>query len=109
MLDFAPQSGEMWQMPFENYDGELIYLKEGTNIKLGNDELEIRFTPGHSPGSVCFYHEPGGFVIGGDVLFNGSIGRTICPVAISKLCLIVFKPSYSLYRMKQKFIPVMVR
>ena len=79
VLDFAPQSGEMWQMPFENYDGELIYLKERTNIKLGNDELEIRFTPGHSPGSVCFYHEPGGFVIGGDVLFNGSVGRTDLP------------------------------
>ena len=79
VLDFAPQSGEMWQMPFDNYDGKLIYLKEGTTINLGNDELEIRFTPGHSPGSVCFYHEPGGFVIGGDVLFNGSIGRTDLP------------------------------
>ena len=41
--------------------------------------LEIRFTPGHSPGSVIFYHEAGGFVIGGDVLFNGSIGRTDLP------------------------------
>ena len=79
VLDFAPQSGEMWQMPFDNYDGELIFLKERTAIKLGSDELEIRFTPGHSPGSVCFYHEPGGFVIGGDVLFNGSIGRTDLP------------------------------
>jgi len=84
VLDFAPQSAEMWQMPFENYHGQLIYLKEGSNIKLGNEEassdrLEIRFTPGHSPGSVCFYHEPGGFVIGGDVLFNMSIGRTDLP------------------------------
>ena len=35
--------------------------------------------PGHSPGSVSFYHEAGGFVIGGDVLFNGSIGRTDLP------------------------------
>ena len=79
LLDFAPQSGQMWQLPFDNYKGELVYLKEGTNIKVGTDELEIRFTPGHSPGSVCFYHEPGGFVIGGDVLFNGSIGRTDLP------------------------------
>jgi len=57
VLDFAPQSGEMWQMPFENYDGELIYLKEGTNIKLGNDELEIRFAPGHSPqcGQLAYF------------------------------------------------------
>ena len=79
LLDFAPQSGQMWQLPFDNYEEELVYLKEGTNIKVGTDELEIRFAPGHSPGSVCFYHEPGGFVIGGDVLFNGSIGRTDLP------------------------------
>ena len=32
--------------------------------------------PGHSPGSVCFYNEAEGFVIDGDVLFQGSIGRT---------------------------------
>jgi glyoxylase-like metal-dependent hydrolase (beta-lactamase superfamily II) len=79
LLDFAPQSGQMWQLPFDNYEGDLVYLKEGTNISVGTDELEIRFTPGHSPGSVCFYHEASGFVIGGDVLFNGSIGRTDLP------------------------------
>lgn len=79
VLDFAPAAGEMWQMPFENYEGALIYIKEGSMIKLGEDELEIRFTPGHSPGHVCFYHEAGGFAISGDVLFNGSIGRTDLP------------------------------
>jgi hydroxyacylglutathione hydrolase len=79
VLDFAPQSGDMWQLPFDNYDGELVYLREGEKISLGADEMEIRFVPGHSPGSICFYYEPGGFVIGGDVLFNGSIGRTDLP------------------------------
>ncbi len=79
VLDFAPQSGEMWQLPFDNYDGPLAWLKEGTSIRVGDDELEIFFTPGHSPGSVAFYYEAGGFVIGGDVLFNGSIGRTDLP------------------------------
>ena len=88
VLDFAPQSGLMWQMPFDNYEGPLTWLIEGTTIKTGDDELEIRFTPGHSPGSVSFYHaqipvdpvdEAGGFVIGGDVLFNGSIGRYDLP------------------------------
>jgi glyoxylase-like metal-dependent hydrolase (beta-lactamase superfamily II) len=79
VLDYAPAAGLMWQMPFENYEGELVFLKEGEKIKLGDDELEIRFTPGHSPGSVCFYYEAGGFVIGGDVLFNMSIGRTDLP------------------------------
>ncbi|MGZ8558938.1 MAG: MBL fold metallo-hydrolase, partial [Chitinophagaceae bacterium] len=62
-------------------EGPLIYLKEGNNIKLGEDELEVFFTPGHSPGSVSFYHAAGGFVIAGDVLFNGSIGRTDLPGA----------------------------
>ena len=79
VLDFAPQSGLQWQMPFDPYEGPLVYLKEETNIKIGDDELEIRFTPGHSPGSVSFYHEAGGFIIGGDVLFNGSVGRTDLP------------------------------
>src|SRR4026208_2320735 len=44
LLDFAPQSGQMWQLPFDNYEGDLVYLKEGTFIKVGTDELEIRFT-----------------------------------------------------------------
>jgi glyoxylase-like metal-dependent hydrolase (beta-lactamase superfamily II) len=79
VLDFAPQSGAMWQLPFDNYEGPLVYLEERKKIRLGEDELEVLFTPGHSPGHVCFYHEKGGFVIGGDVLFNGSIGRTDLP------------------------------
>lgn len=79
MLELAPQSGLMWQLPFDNYEGELIFLKEGSSIKLGSDVLKIRFAPGHSPGSICFYNESGGFVISGDVLFNGSIGRTDLP------------------------------
>jgi glyoxylase-like metal-dependent hydrolase (beta-lactamase superfamily II) len=79
VLDFAPQSGLMYQLPFDNYDGPLVYLEEGSTINVGDDQLKILFTPGHSPGSVSFYHEAGGFVIGGDVLFNGSIGRTDLP------------------------------
>ena len=84
VLEFAPQSGIMYQLPFDNYNGPLVYLKEGNYINIGKEEadsnrLEIRFTPGHSPGSISFYHKAGGFIIGGDVLFNGSIGRTDLP------------------------------
>ncbi|MGH2552679.1 MAG: MBL fold metallo-hydrolase [Chitinophagaceae bacterium] len=79
VLDFAPQAGQLWQLPFDNYEGPLVYLKEGNIIKVGEEELEIRFAPGHSPGSVAFYHEAGGFIIGGDVLFNMSVGRTDLP------------------------------
>ena len=84
VLEFAPQSGIMYQLPFDNYNGPLVYLKDGHYINIGENEedsnrLEIRFTPGHSPGSISFYHKAGGFIIGGDVLFNGSIGRTDLP------------------------------
>ena len=79
MLDLAPISGQMWQLPFDNYEGPLIFLEEGTIVKIGDEELDIRFTPGHAPGHVCFYNKPGAFAISGDVLFNGSIGRTDLP------------------------------
>ncbi|NJO24681.1 MAG: MBL fold metallo-hydrolase [Bacteroidia bacterium] len=79
MLEVAPASGLMWQLPFDNYGGELVFIKEGQTIKIGEEELLVLFTPGHSPGSVSFYSEKNGFVIGGDVLFNGSIGRTDLP------------------------------
>ncbi len=79
VLEFAPTSGEMWQLPFENYEGELVFLQEGGTISIGEDQLSILFTPGHSPGSLSFYAEKEGFVIGGDVLFNGSVGRTDLP------------------------------
>jgi hydroxyacylglutathione hydrolase len=79
VLDFAPTSGLMWNLPFDNYNGELAWLKEGEEILLDDDRLAIRFTPGHSPGHVCFYCKEQGFVIGGDVLFQGSIGRTDLP------------------------------
>jgi glyoxylase-like metal-dependent hydrolase (beta-lactamase superfamily II) len=79
VLERAPTSGLMWNLPFDNYTGDLIYLKEGDTIELGKDKLKILFAPGHSPGSVCFYCEEQSFVIGGDVLFNQSIGRTDLP------------------------------
>lgn len=79
LLDFAPQSGRQWQLSFDNYEGPLVYLEPGKNIQLDEELLEIRFTPGHSPGSVSFYNAGSGFIIGGDVLFNRSIGRTDLP------------------------------
>ena len=55
MLELAPASGLMWNMPFDNYQGELEYLVPGRPLKLGNDDIQVLFTPGHSPGSVSFY------------------------------------------------------
>ncbi len=79
VLEYAPEAGLRWNMPFENYRGELIFLKEGDTVKLGDDELFVLFTPGHSPGSICFYCSAQQFIISGDVLFRLGIGRTDLP------------------------------
>ncbi|WP_242928009.1 MBL fold metallo-hydrolase [Pontibacter vulgaris] len=55
------------------------YLKEGDTIKFGNTELQVIFAPGHAPGHVVFYNELKKICIGGDVLFQQSIGRTDLP------------------------------
>jgi glyoxylase-like metal-dependent hydrolase (beta-lactamase superfamily II) len=79
VLAAAPEWGRMWGMPFENYRGELNFLAPGRSLNLGQHTLEILFLPGHSPGSIGFYCAEQGFLIGGDVLFRGSIGRTDLP------------------------------
>jgi hydroxyacylglutathione hydrolase len=79
VLEYGPATGQLWQMPFDNYDGEIRYLDEGDVVQIGDDALHVLFTPGHSPGSVSFYNKEQKFVISGDVLFQGSVGRTDLP------------------------------
>lgn len=79
VLAFASTSGLMYNLPFDNYEGEFVYLNEGDVIKLGADELQILLTPGHSPGSLSFYSSKNNFVISGDVLFQDSVGRSDLP------------------------------
>lgn len=55
------------------------YLKDGDVIRIGEGELKVLHVPGHSPGSVVLYDRQDGFIIAGDVLFAGSIGRTDLP------------------------------
>jgi glyoxylase-like metal-dependent hydrolase (beta-lactamase superfamily II) len=56
-----------------------VYLEEGMKVKFGNQELVVLFVPGHSPGHVAFYNSAAKVIIGGDVLFMNSIGRTDLP------------------------------
>ncbi|RYY95282.1 MAG: MBL fold metallo-hydrolase [Chitinophagaceae bacterium] len=79
VLAMGPASGQLWQLPFENYEGPRHYLDEGDVVRLGADEFHVLFTPGHSPGSISFYQPAQRFLIAGDVLFNGSVGRTDLP------------------------------
>lgn len=55
------------------------YLEEGDKIKVGDNTLEVIFVPGHAPGHIAFVDHENKSIIGGDVLFKGSIGRTDLP------------------------------
>lgn len=55
------------------------YIDENDVIEFGDQKLSIFHVPGHSPGSIAFYNEAENVVFSGDVLFNGSIGRTDLP------------------------------
>lgn len=54
-------------------------LEPGSTLAFGALRLEVRFTPGHAPGHVVFIDSEAERIIGGDVLFKGSIGRTDLP------------------------------
>lgn len=80
ILEIAPQLAVMYGMPpMEPSPPIAHFLNEGETVSFGATELEILLTPGHSPGSICFYCRQEGFLIGGDVLFHRSIGRTDLP------------------------------
>lgn len=51
-------------------------LVDGDTIEIGESHLQVIHTPGHSQGSICLYYQEGGWLIAGDTLFQGSIGRT---------------------------------
>lgn len=55
------------------------FISENTPITIGNQTLQVLFLPGHAPGHVGFYHAEQKVLMGGDVLFNRSIGRTDLP------------------------------
>lgn len=55
------------------------YIEDGDIISVGQGKLQVIHVPGHSPGSVALYDNDGGFIVAGDIIFNGSIGRTDLP------------------------------
>lgn len=56
-----------------------VYMEEGMAIGFGNQQFTVLFVPGHSPGHVAFYNKEAKIVMGGDVLFRSSIGRSDLP------------------------------
>ncbi len=79
VFDHQLSARAMYNLTFVPSPAPDYYLKENELVTLGSDTLQIFLCPGHSPGSVCFYHKEQQFVISGDVLFQQNIGRSDLP------------------------------
>lgn len=73
-IEDGENAARRWGFEIEQPPKPDRFIKDGEKIKVGEFELEVLHTPGHSPGGVSFLHNR--MVFGGDTLFQGSIGRT---------------------------------
>lgn len=76
ILDRNPFTAKQYGFFMKPFEGDKKYIQEGEKLHLGNDEFEILYVPGHSPGHIAFHNKDQKIVLSGDVLFEGSIGRT---------------------------------
>lgn len=75
-----PQQAQMFHLPVRPAPLSIDrFISDGETLKLGNENITVITTPGHSPGGVCYYVPTSAFVLTGDTLFQGSIGRTDLP------------------------------
>jgi hydroxyacylglutathione hydrolase len=79
LLEDLPRSGAQYGMTDVRAVTPDRWLKEGDTVTVAGLTFEILETPGHTPGSVVFFDRANRFLLGGDVLFKGSIGRTDVP------------------------------
>ena len=77
-IDKLEEDGARWNIPGKPFKSDR-YLVDGDQVTVGNLTFEVRHCPGHTPGHVVFHHPESKLVIVGDVLFQGSIGRTDFP------------------------------
>lgn len=78
-IDSNPETGASYGLPGATAFTPDRWLNDGDKVTVGNLELEVYHTPGHTPGHVVFFHRPSKLAMVGDVLFQGSIGRTDFP------------------------------
>ena len=78
-IDGLPKQSVMFGFPQAEAFTPTRWLQDGDTVTVGNLTLDVIHCPGHTPGHVVFYHAPSHFAIVGDVLFQGSIGRTDFP------------------------------
>jgi len=79
LMENAYRQGEMFGFSVEQPPTPTVFVDEGDAVEFDDVSLQIRHIPGHSPGSIVLYSPIQKWVIVGDVMFRGSIGRTDLP------------------------------
>lgn len=79
LYEKTPQISDAYGIPCAQLPDPKEFVEEGDKLTLGDEQFEVLFTPGHSPASICFFNRTRKKLISGDVLFQGSIGRTDLP------------------------------
>ena len=79
LIDGMPEQSKMYGFPNARSFTPDRWLEQGDSVSVGNLKLDVLHCPGHTPGHVVFFNEPGRLAMVGDVLFRGSIGRTDFP------------------------------
>lgn len=79
LLSGSVESAKMFGLKLDRIPQADKSINESNKLEFGNSTMEILHIPGHSPGSLVFYSMKDSFLIAGDVLFYGSIGRTDLP------------------------------
>lgn len=79
VLEAVPNYATMYGFNVMPFSGKKQFLNEGDQVIFGSTTLDILFVPGHAPGHIVFVDHSEKVVIGGDVLFYSSIGRTDLP------------------------------
>lgn len=78
-IDLLPKQGATYGFPPAQVFTPTRWLVDGDEVQVGELRLEVRHCPGHTPGHVVFFHRPSKLAFVGDVLFQGSVGRSDFP------------------------------
>jgi hydroxyacylglutathione hydrolase len=78
-IDAIPEHGRQFGMDSARSFTPTRWLQQGDTVTVGNETFEVRHCPGHTPGHIVFFHRGRQLALVGDVIFQGSIGRTDLP------------------------------